>query len=89
MQRDNLGVRKALYGADPISREAFVQAFGVGVAYHRRIAHGLFGLQEGVFLAVGIPDDQLRPVGLQDFLTVFMQRIGASPSGTPHHNRER
>lgn len=75
--------------ADPISREAFVQAFGVGVASQRRIAHGLFGLQEGVFLAAEVPDDQMRPVGVQDFLTVFMQRIGASPSGTPRHDPER
>lgn len=79
----------SLFGAEPNDREVFVQAFGVGVASHQRIAHGLFGLQEGVFLAVEIPDDQMRPAGVQNFLTVFMQRMGASPSGTPHHDRER
>jgi hypothetical protein len=72
--------------ADQMSREAFVQAFGVGVEHYHRIAHGVFALQEGVFLAAEIPDDQMRPVEVRDFLKVLMDRIEASPGGTPQRD---
>lgn len=53
--------------ADPASREA-VEAFGVGVEGHHRIAHGLFALLDGVFLAAEIPADQMKPAEVRDFL---------------------
>lgn len=53
---------------DAPSRDAFKAAFGVGVRGHRRIAHGLFALQDGVFLAVEIPDDQMSPPPVRQFL---------------------
>lgn len=55
--------------ADPVSRNAFVEAFGIGVEGHQRIAHGLFGLRDGVFLAADIPDDQMKPADVRGFLT--------------------
>jgi len=65
---------------DAPSRDAFKAAFGVGVRGHRRIAHGLFALRDGIFLAVDIPDDQMSapPVNL------FLHRLFhvASAAGT-------
>lgn len=63
--------------ADPISREAFLQAFGVGVEDHHRIAHGLFALQDGVFLAADVPDDQMRSAEVKSFLSVLVGLINA------------
>ncbi len=57
----------ALCCAELASREAFVGAFGIGVEDHYRIAHGLFALQDGVFLAAEVPADQMRPVDLHAF----------------------
>ena len=54
--------------ADPASRASFVGAFGVGVAGHHRIAHGLFALLDGVFLAAETPDDQMKPAEVRTFL---------------------
>ena len=59
--------------ADPASRSAFVEAFGVGVEGHQRIAHGLFALLDGIFLAAEIPADQMKPAEVQTFL----QRLAA------------
>ena len=50
------------------SRDVFKAAFGVGVRGHRRIAHGLFALRDGIFLAVEIPDDQMSPPPVKSFL---------------------
>lgn len=46
-----------------------MEAFGIGVEGHQRIAHGLFGLRDGVFLAADIPDDQMKPADVRGFLT--------------------
>jgi len=54
--------------SDAHSRDAFKAAFGVGVRGHRRIAHGLFALRDGIFLAVDIPDDQMSPPPVKSFL---------------------
>ena len=59
--------------ADADSRSAFIDAFGVGVEGHHRIAHGLFALLDGVFLAAEIPADQMKPAEVRTFL----QRVAA------------
>jgi hypothetical protein len=53
---------------DAHSCDAFKAAFGVGVRGHRRIAHGLFALRDGIFLAVDIPDDQMSAPPVKLFL---------------------
>jgi hypothetical protein len=53
---------------DAHSCNAFKAAFGVGVRDHRRIAHGLFALRDGIFLAAEIPDDQMSPPPVRSFL---------------------
>jgi hypothetical protein len=58
----------SLAGADDESRRAFARAFGVEVLGERRIAHGLFGLWEGEFVAVDIPGDQMLTPGVIHFL---------------------
>ena len=58
----------ALAETDADSRDAFKAAFGVGVRGHRRIAHGLFALRDGIFLAAEIPDDQMSPPPVKLFL---------------------
>ncbi len=66
--------------ADPVSRKAFVEAFGIGVEGHHRIAHGLFALLDGAFLAADIPADQMAPAEVRTFL----QRVTALlRRGTP------
>jgi len=54
--------------ASPASRAAFGRAFGVAVEGHRRIAHGLFALHDGVFLAAEVPFDQLQPPDVPAFV---------------------
>jgi hypothetical protein len=58
--------------ADPASRAAFVESFGVGVEGHHRIAHGLFALRHGVFLAAEIPGDQMRTPEVREFIERLM-----------------
>jgi hypothetical protein len=65
----------SLWCADVKSRDAFVRAFGVGVVDHHRIAHGLFALRNGVFLAAEIPTDQMRPSDVQGFLDRLVQSL--------------
>lgn len=48
-----------LHDAVPVSRLEFKEAFGVGVVGNDRIAHGLFALFKGQFVAVQIPSEQL------------------------------
>lgn len=62
--------------ADPASRQAFVQTFGVGVVAHERIAHGLFALYEGVFVAVSIPEDQMRTPEVTEFMGRLSRKLG-------------
>lgn len=58
-----------LDGASAEHRAAFVRAFGVEVAGHRRIAHGLFALIDGVFLTADVPFDQMSSPDVAGFLT--------------------
>ncbi len=71
--------------ADPVSRQAFAQAFGVGVVAHQRIAHGLFALHKGVFVAVAIPEDQMRTPEVAGFMEQLCRCLGqaADPSPQP------
>lgn len=71
VDRFHPNIRSAGYSlccADPASREAFILAFGVGVKDHHRIAHGLLALQDGVFLEVEIPQDQMQPAAVRGFV---------------------
>lgn len=79
-------VRSAGYSlccTEPASREAFVRAFGVGVEDHHRIAHGLFALQDGIFLLTDIPGDQMRPAEVGRFIERLTEEIGASSCTMP------
>lgn len=71
--------------ADPVSRQAFAQAFGVGVVAHERIAHGLFALREGVFVTVAIPEDQMRTPEVTAFMEQLCRKLGQAeaPSSQP------
>lgn len=69
---------------DPVSRAAFVEAFGVGVDGHHRIAHGLFALLNGRFVQAEIPEDQMRPADVERFLDRVAGAVGASQEQTPH-----
>ncbi len=69
--------------AEGASREAFVRAFGVGVEDHHRIAHGLFALRDGLFLAAEVPDDQMRPADVEAFLERLVERVGAPQDRVP------
>jgi len=57
-----------LHGASQESRVAFCAAFGVGVVGHRRIAHGLFAIEDGLFASVMIPRDQLSAPSVRQFV---------------------
>lgn len=57
-----------LHGATPASRAQFAAAFGVGVEGHHRIAHGLFALNEGVFVRSEIPLNQMGVPAVLCFL---------------------
>jgi hypothetical protein len=84
VDRYHAGVRApgySLHLAPPADRAAFVAAFGVGVARHRRIAHGLFTLREGRFLAVDIPVDQMAPMDVGCFLVAARRAAGDPTPG--------
>jgi len=66
--------------ADDASREAFGRAFGVAVEGHRRVAHGLFALKEGVFIAADIPFDQMEPPDVAAFLLRTKRLLGCTSS---------
>lgn len=74
--------------ADPVSRQAFAQAFGVGVKAHQRIAHGLFALHEGVFVAVAIPEDQMRTPEVAGFLEQLCRWLGQAADPSPQPTEE-
>lgn len=74
--------------ADPVSRQAFAQAFGVGVVAHQRIAHGLFALHEGVFVAVEIPEDQMRTPEVARFLEQLCLWLGQAADPSPQPTEE-
>lgn len=74
--------------ADPVSRHAFAQAFGVGVVAHQRIAHGLFALHEGIFVAVAIPEDQMRTPEVAGFLGQLCRWLGQTADPSPQPTEE-
>jgi len=55
-------------GASDKDRQVFARSFGVAVSGERRIAHGLFALQDGVFLSAEVPENQFRTPGVRQFL---------------------
>jgi peroxiredoxin len=65
---DVLAESYSLHGASASSRASFTSALGVGVLGHDRIAHGLFALRDGVFLAASVPFDQMRAPDVGPFL---------------------
>ena len=70
-------VRAASYtlaGADDPSSAGFKWAFGVGVIGHDRIAHGLFALEDGVFVAAQVPYDQMEAPPVAAFLQEVIRR---------------
>lgn len=67
-------IRAASYTLDSAretSRIGFTWAFGVGVLGHQRIAHGLFALHDGVFLAAEVPYQQLGAPDVANFLALL------------------
>jgi peroxiredoxin len=74
--------------ADPVDRHAFAQAFGVSVLDHQRVAHGLFALREGIFVAVAIPEDQMRTPVVADFLGQLCRRLGQAADPSPQPTEE-
>lgn len=69
-------------------REAFKEAFGVGVVGERRIARGLFALTEGVFSFVAIPQNQLEGPSVKLFVTALAKRVELEGRGcTPPKDR--
>ncbi len=69
-----------LHGATPRSRRSFCDAFGVGVVNHHRIAHGLFALLDGVFLAAEIPKNQMLSPEITGFVTQVRRALADKPS---------
>ena len=49
-------------------RATFTAAFGVGVRGKQRIAHGLFGLRDGIFESAEIAYDQMQSPGVVEFV---------------------
>ncbi len=73
----------SLHGATASSRASFGAAFGVAVEDHRRIAHGLFALSDGVFLHGIIPENQLLAPDVKRFLRAVRKALRArSPCPT-------
>ena len=58
----------SLFDADQESLTAFGLSFGVAVEGHRRIAHGLFALVDGMFLATEVPFQQMAVPNVGRFL---------------------
>jgi hypothetical protein len=73
-----------LHGATSVSQESFARAFGVAVEDHRRIAHGLFALQDGVFLHAEIPANQMQTPDVLRFLRAVRRRLDREPAAQPH-----
>lgn len=61
-----------LYDAVQISRFEFKEAFGVGVVGSERLAHGLFALFRGQFIAVQIPNEQLGVPNIPLFINQIL-----------------
>ncbi|HZS35906.1 MAG TPA: hypothetical protein VFF06_03720 [Polyangia bacterium] len=69
----------SLRGADEQSRTSFKWAFGVGVVGHERIAHGLFALADGAFLAAHVPYDQMEAPSVERFLDEVIDVLEVQP----------
>jgi peroxiredoxin len=72
-----------LVGATKESAAAFTRAFGVAVRGQRRIAHGLFALLDGMFLAAEVPFDQMRVPDVGGFLQRIERLLGVVAPATP------
>jgi hypothetical protein len=71
VDRFHRGVTASSYtlsGSSESSRVSFTWAFGVGVLGEQRIAHGLFALRDGVFVAAEVPFDQMQAPDVRWFL---------------------
>lgn len=66
-----------LDGASEASRRAFCDALGVSVRESQRVAHGLFALQDGVFIAAEVPDDQMDTPDVHAFLSAVHSALGS------------
>jgi peroxiredoxin len=64
-----------LADASDDSRAAFCAAFGVGVRESRRIAHGLFALRDGVFVAAVVPEAQMETPDIHAFLRAVTRAL--------------
>ena len=64
-----------LADASAEDRLAFCTALGVGVKESRRVAHGLFALQDGVFLASQVPEEQMETPDVHNFLAELRKRL--------------
>jgi len=82
--RDLTASGYSLFGADEESARAFGQLFGVAVKGNRRIAHGLFALQDGIVVAAEIPYQQLGIPSIGRFMHTAMSRCGDSSCVLPH-----
>lgn len=58
-----------------LEKEKFSKTFGVGVEGNHRIAHGLFGLWNGIFCAVYIPTQQMGNPDIHYFFENFRRNI--------------
>ncbi len=74
-----------LEGATAESRDAFARQFGVAVRGERRIAHGLFALLDGAFIAAHIPGDQLTAADVDVVLREAARVLGRPAPGCGHH----
>jgi len=66
----------SLFEASEESRRGFSLAFGVAVEGHGRIAHGLFALVDGMFLAVDVPYQQRAVPDVRGFLARVERLLG-------------
>lgn len=65
----------SLHESEQKDREYFKKAFGVGVEGNNRIAHGLFGLYDGVFCASYIPNQQMGNPDIHYFFSLFLKNL--------------
>jgi hypothetical protein len=72
----------SLHEADSDSVQAFTHLFGVAVAGNRRIAHGMFALENGVITVADIPLQQMGVPSIGRFMrAVLTARQSKSESG--------
>ncbi len=64
-----------LTGIKKQEKDTFKSCFGVGVCDHHRMAHGLFALLDGEFIAIYIPRQQLGTPNIKSFLNKIQKKI--------------